>query len=82
MTVFITNFLKPTNKMNVKRYNIIVFFSDRPPVKYRNCNNLYRVILYINSRISSNWTAVNVYEKDNKQFIRQFKNGEFIPVTI
>ena len=60
-------------------YNVIFFFPDREPVKYRNCNNLYSIVCFVTKTFGSSWTAVNVYNKQTKEFLIQFKNGQFIP---
>ncbi len=65
--------------MNQVTYNVIFFFPDREPVKYRNCNNLYSISCYVTKTFGAHWTAVNVYDKQTKQFLIQFKNGQFIP---
>ncbi len=65
--------------MQKETYNVIFFFPEREPVKYRNCNNLYSIVLYVNRIFGMSWTAVNVYSKQTKQFLIQFKNGQFIP---
>ena len=56
-------------------YTIIVFFEDRPPVKYRNIkhNNLQTTFIsFIKKKFDINKpTVMNIYNKLSKDFLQQ-----------
>jgi hypothetical protein len=55
--------------MTTLLYDIIIFYPDKSPVKYRRINNLIKVENYLNK--NSNALYFNVYDKINKTYIKR-----------
>jgi hypothetical protein len=50
-------------------YDIIIFYPDKNPVKYRRINNLDKVEHYLYK--NTNASYFNVYDKLNKTFVKR-----------
>lgn len=65
-----------TSKNN--KGNTIIIFKDNKPYKYRACMSAFRLADWFVKNIGV-WSAMNVYSRYTKKFIKQIKYGEYLP---
>lgn len=56
----------------MKRYTAIVFSEEYNPCKYRNVSNPNRLAQWFTNHYSR-VTAINLYDKETKEFVKQIK---------
>ncbi len=65
---------------NKNDYSVIVFENNRFLCKYTYVGNLYKFVLFLEKTYQfKNWTAMNVYVRRSGRFLKQYRNGDFIP---
>lgn len=55
----------------MNKYTSITFFTNRSPMRLRMVTRDFRSFFYWLSRYNYNWTAINVYDRNTKDFICQ-----------
>lgn len=59
------------------KIKVIIFFNLRKPISY-NLDGLHKIeslVTFLNIRYSNNWKYLNVYNKQNRQFVKRIYNN-------
>lgn len=64
------------------KYAVIVYLQDqKKPKKWEYVEKLNGFAMFLNQKFPT-WAYMNVYDRTSRQFLKQFRNGHYIPAFL
>jgi hypothetical protein len=59
-------------------YSVIVFLSSGDVKKWEHIHKLYGFARFLDNKYSD-WLYMNVYDRRNRQYLKRFYKGKYVP---